>query len=225
MRRSILLLLALLWSAGALALSLADLSQADAGGGLKDALGQGAQMAVKQLGRPGGFSEDKRVRIRLPGALDQAAQGMRMMGMGAQVDALEESMNRAAEKAVPQAQEILAGAITSMTLEDAKAILGGGKDSATRYLERSSRKKIRKRFLPIVKQATDQVGLAQQYNSFAGQAAKFGVVDADSAKVEGYVTERALDGLFLMIAEQEASIRKNPAAAASGLAKKVFGAL
>jgi len=215
----------LLLSANALALSLADLSQSDASGGLKDALTQGAQIAVKQLGRPGGFSNNDEVRIELPGKLGKAAQTMKMMGMGEQVEELEASMNQAAEAAVPQAQAILVDAVKKMTVSDAKAILAGGEDSATQYLNKSSREQIRARFLPIVKQATDKVGLAQQYNAFAGQAAAFGVVDAKNAKVENYVTEQALDGLFKMIAEQEASIRQNPAGAATSLAKKVFGAL
>lgn len=215
----------LLLSAGAFALSLSDLSQSDASGGLKDALTQSAQIAVKQLGKPGGFSDNDEVRIELPGKLGKAAQTMKMMGMGEQVEELEASMNKAAEAAVPQAQAILVDAVKKMTVSDAKAILAGGEDSATQYLNKSSREQIRAKFLPIVKQATDKVGVAQQYNSFAGQAAALGVVDAKSANVENYVTEKALDGLFKMIAEQEASIRQNPAGAATSLAKKVFGAL
>ena len=215
----------LLLSASAFALSLSDLTQSDASGGLKDALTQGAQIAVKQLGKPGGFSDNDEVRIELPGKLGKAAQTMKMMGMGEQVEELEASMNKAAEAAVPQAQAILVDAVKKMTVSDAKAILAGGEDSATQYLNKSSREQIRAKFLPIVKQATDKVGVAQQYNSFAGQAAALGVVDAKSANVENYVTEKALDGLFKMIAEQEASIRQNPAGAATSLAKKVFGAL
>jgi len=215
----------LLLSASAFALSLSDLSQSDASGGLKDALTQGAQIAVKQLGKPGGFSDNDEVRIELPGKLGKAAQTMKMMGMGAQVEELEASMNKAAEAAVPQAQAILVDAVKKMTVADAKSILSGPNDAATQYLNKSSREQIRAKFLPIVKQATDKVGVAQQYNSFAGQAAALGVVDAKSANVENYVTEKALDGLFKMIAEQEASIRQNPAGAATSLAKKVFGAL
>ncbi|WP_175254149.1 DUF4197 domain-containing protein [Pseudomonas sp. BMW13] len=215
----------LLLSANVFALSLSDLSQQDASGGLKDALIQGAQVAVKQLGTPGGFSNNPDVRIELPGKLGKAAKTMKMMGMGAQVEQLESSMNKAAEAAVPQAQALLVDAVKKMTVADAKAILSGPQDSATQYLNKSSREQIRAKFLPIVKQATDQVGLAQQYNAFSGQAASFGVVDAKSSTVEGYVTEQALDGLFEMIAKQEASIRENPAAAATSLAKKVFGAL
>lgn len=215
----------LLLSANVFALSLSDLSQSDASGGLKDALTQGAQIAVKQLGTPGGFSNNEEVRIELPGNLGKAAKKMRQFGMGAQVDQLETSMNQAAEAAVPQAQALLVDAVKKMTVADAKSILSGGKDSATQYLDKSSREAIRARFLPIVKQATDKVGVAQKYNTFAGQAAAFGLVDAKSANVENYVAEQALNGLFEMIAKQEESIRANPAAAATSLAKKVFGAL
>ena len=216
---------ALVLSSSAFALSLADLTQKDASGGLKDALIQGAQVAVQQLGKPGGFNNNPDVRIELPGKLGKAAKTMKMMGMGAQVDQLEASMNKAAEAAMPQAQALLVESVKKMTVQDAKGILAGPQDSATQYLNKTSREQIRAQFLPIVKQATDKVGLAKQYNSFASQAAAFGVIDAKSASVENYVTEQALDGLFEMIAKQEASLRQNPAGAATSLAKKVFGAL
>ncbi|MEK8079323.1 DUF4197 domain-containing protein [Pseudomonas sp. XK-1] len=216
---------ALVLSANAFALSLADLSQTDASGGLKDALIQGAQVAVQQLGAPGGFSNNPDVRIELPGNLGKAARTMKMMGMGAQVTQLETSMNQAAEAAVPQAQALLVESVKKMTVQDAKSILAGPEDSATQYLNKTSREQLRAKFLPIVQQTTAQVGLAQQYNAFAGQAAAFGVIDAKSANIESYVTEQALDGLFEMIAKQEASLRQNPAGAATSLAKKVFGAL
>ncbi|WLG96907.1 DUF4197 domain-containing protein [Pseudomonas sp. FP198] len=215
----------LLICANAMALSLGDLSQKDATGGLKDALTQGAQIAVKQLGKPGGFSNNPEVKIELPGKLGKVASKMKAFGMGAQVDQLETSMNQAAEAAVVQAQPILVDAVKNMSVTDAKGILSGGNDSATQYLNKSSRGQIRAKFLPIVKQATDKVGLVQKYNAFAGQAATLGVVDTKSANVENYVTEQALDGLFEMIAKQEATIRQNPAAAATSLAKKVFGTL
>lgn len=225
MLRLTTLLATLTLSASAFALSLADLSQSEASGGLKDALAQGAKVAVQQLGKPGGFSNDPEVRIELPGKLGKTARTMKMMGMGAQVEQLEASMNKAAEAAVPEAQALLLDAVKKMTVTDAKGILSGPNDAATQYLNRTSREQIRARFLPIVKKATDQVGLAQQYNAFASQAATFGVIDAKSASVEGYVTEQALNGLFEVIAKQEASIRQNPAGAATSLAKKVFGLL
>ncbi|OYQ20827.1 hypothetical protein B7L09_11455 [Pseudomonas mandelii] len=215
----------LMISASALALSLNDLSQKDATGGLKDALTQGAQLAVKQLGTPGGFSNNPDVKIELPGKLGKVADKLKMFGMGDQVTQLETSMNKAAETAVTQAQPILVDAVKKMSVEDAKGILSGGNDSATQYLSKTSREQIRLKFLPIVKQATDQVGLAKQYNTFAGQAATMGVLDTKNANIESYVTEQALDGLFKMIAQQEETIRQNPAAAATSLAKKVFGTL
>ncbi len=215
----------LLLSASALALSLGDLTQKDAAGGLKDALTQGAQVAVKQLGTSGGFSNNPDVRIELPGKLGKAAKTLKQFGLGSEVEGLETAMNKAAEAAVPQAQALLVDAVKKMTVDDAKAILSGGDDSATQYLNKTSREQIREKFLPIVKQATDKVGVAQKYNSIASQAAAFGVVDTKSANIESYVTEQALNGLFEMIAKQEASIRENPAAAATSLAKKVFGAL
>ena len=214
----------LLLGANAMALSLGDLSQGDATGGLKDALTQGAQIAVKQLGVPGGFSNNPEVKIGLPGKLEKAAGALKMLGMGDQITQLEDSMNKAAESAVTQAQPILVNAVKNMSVNDAKGILSGGQDSATQYLDKSSREQIRAKFLPIVKQSTDKVGVAQQYNALAKKA-PLGLLGGKSDSVENYVTEQALDGLFKMIAQQEESIRQNPAAAATSLAKKVFGAL
>lgn len=214
----------LLLGANAMALSLGDLSQGDATGGLNDALTQGAQIAVKQLGAPGGFSNNPEVKIGLPGKLEKAAGALKMLGMGDQITQLEASMNKAAESAVTQAQPILVNAVKNMSVNDAKGILSGGQDSATQYLDKSSREQIRAKFLPIVKQSTDKVGVAQQYNALAKKA-PLGLLGGKSDSVENYVTEQALDGLFKMIAQQEESIRQNPAAAATSLAKKVFGAL
>ncbi len=225
MLRTTALLTCLLLSASAWALSLSDLSQGDANKALKDALSQGTKVAVQQLGRPGGFSNDPDVRIELPGNIGKASRMLKMMGMGSQIEALENGMNTAAEAAVPEAQALLLEAVRNMTVADAKSILAGGKNSATQYLNKSSREQIRAKFLPVIKRATDKVGVAQQYNALAGKASGLGAVDARYGSVEGYVTEQALDGLFTVIAEQEASIRENPAQAATSVAKKVFGVL
>jgi hypothetical protein len=149
---------------------------------------------------------------------------MKMMGMGGQVEQLENSMNQAAELAVPQAKSLLTSAVKKMTVQDAKSILAGPDDAATQYLNKTSREQLRSSFLPIVKQATDKVGLAKQYNAFAGQAASLGVIQSKDANIENYVTEQTLDGLFEMIAQEESNIRQNPADAATKLAKTVFGA-
>jgi len=215
----------LLFAAQACALSLNELSQNQAGDGMKAMLEQSARVAVQQLGQPGGFSNNPEVRIELPGNLGKAARAMKMLGKSKQVTALEDSMNRAAEAAVPQAQELLLDAVKKMTINDAKGILNGPNNSATAYLDRSSREQLRSRFLPMIQQVTQSSGLAQQYNNFAGQAASYGVIDTKDSSIENYVTEQALDGLFTIIAEQEASIRQNPAQAATDIAKKVFGVL
>lgn len=215
-------LIGLLFAAQACALSFNELSQNQAGDALKTMLEQSTRLAVQQLSKPGGFNNNPEVRIELPGNLGKAARTMKLLGKGKQVTALEDSMNRAAEAAIPEAQALLLDAIKKMTINDAKGILNGAENSATAYLDRSSRQQLRSRFLPIIEQATQSSGLAQQYNLFAGQAANFGVISAKDASIENYVAEQALDGLFTMIAEQEASIRENPTQAATDIVKKVF---
>ena len=207
------------------ALSLADLSGADAASGVKAALAKGAESAVALLGQSDGFLGNPKVRIPLPGYLEDAAKLMRKFGQGKAIDELITGMNRAAEAAVPMGKDLLVSAVQNMSVTDAKKILTGGDTSVTQFFAEKTRAPLGERFLPIVTQSIEKVGLAQQYNAFAGQAASFGVVDAKSSTVESYVTEQALDGLFEMIAKQEASIRQNPAGAATSLAKKVFGAL
>lgn len=213
---------ALLFATQVYAFSLSDLSQSQADDGLKAMLEQSTRAAVQQLGQPGGFNDNPEVRIELPGNLGKAARAMKMFGQGKQVTALENSINSAAEQAIPEAQALLLDAVRKMTISDAKGILNGPENSATAYLDKSSREQLRSRFLPIIQQVTQSSGLAQQYNNFAGQAANYGVIDTKDASIEHYVTEQALDGLFTVIAEQEAAIRQNPAQAATDIAKKVF---
>jgi hypothetical protein len=148
-----------------------------------------------------------------------------MMGMKKQADELVLSMNRAAEAAAPEAKQLLVDAVKKMSVQDAKTILTGGDTAATDYFRRTTQAQLTQRFLPIVKKATDRVGLAQQYNSLAGQGVALGLVKQDDASIETYVTRKALDGLYLMIAEQEKSFRQNPVGASSAIVKKVFGAL
>ena len=134
-------------------------------------------------------------------------------------------MNRAAEIAVVEAKPILSSAVKSMSFDDARGILTGGDDAATQYFKRVPSNDIAAKFLPIVKQATAKVDLAGQYNQYAGKAAKLGLLDKKDADLDSYVTHKAMDGLFLMIAEQEKAIRKDPVGTGSNLLKKVFGSL
>jgi Asp/Glu/hydantoin racemase len=147
------------------------------------------------------------------------------MGMRRQADELVVAMNRAAEAAAPEAKALLVDAVKKMSVQDAKGVLTGGDTAATEYFRRTTQAQLTSRFLPIVKKATDRAGLAQQYNSIAGKGAALGLVEEDQATVERYVTAKALDGLYLMIAEQEKAFRQNPLGASSDIVKKVFGAL
>lgn len=206
------------------ALSLADLSNTEASGGLKEALIQGAGKAVSQLSAADGFFGNKEVKIPLPDSLKKAEKTMRMLGMGKQADELVLKMNRAAEAAVPEAKVLLVDAVKKMTVADAKAILSGGDDAATEYFKKTTSAPMAQKFLPIVKKATENVQLAQQYNKFAELGSKYGVVKKEQANLEQYVTQKALDGVYLMMAKEEAAIRKDPVGQASKLLKKVFGA-
>ena len=204
---------------------LEGISTGDASAGVKEALAQGADFAVSSLGKENGFLGNARVKIPLPGYLQKAEKGLRMFGMGKQADELVDTMNHAAENAVAEAKPILVDSIKKMSVQDAKAILTGGDDSVTQYFKRTSSEQLTQKFMPIVKSATQKLQLAEQYNAYAGKAASMGLIDKKDADIDGYVTQKAMDGLFLMIAEEEKKLRANPVAAGSALLKKVFGAL
>lgn len=215
----------LLIGMAASAADLAALSNQQASRGIKGALLQGASSAVSKLGVEGGFLNNPQVRIPLPPALEEIAKGMRMIGRGKDADELEVTMNRAAEQAVPQAKELLVGAVKSMSITDAKNILTGGDGSVTRFFREKTQASLQVKFLPIVTKATSRLGLAQKYDRVAGQGAKLGLVKGDAGNIERYVTDKTLDGLYLMIGQEEHAIRSNPAAAASAIVSKVFSAL
>jgi hypothetical protein len=212
-------------SSAAFALDLSAISTKDANGGLKDALIQAAGSAVGKLGVTDGFLKNPKVKIPLPDTLKKAEKAMRMFGMGKQADELVTRMNRAAEAAVPEAKVLLVNSVKQMTVDDAKNILTGGDDAATQYFKKTTSQPLAEKFLPIVKKATEDVQLAQQYNKFAEAGAKYGLVKKDQTNLEQYVTQKALDGLYLMMAEEEKAIRKDPLGASTSLIKKVFGAL
>lgn len=214
-----------LTAAGVSAAGLDAISTGDASAGVKEALAKGADFAVASLGKSGGFLGNSKVKIPLPGYLQKAESGLRMFGLGKQADQLVETMNHAAENAVAEAKPILSDSIKKMSVQDAKGILTGGEDSVTQYFKRTSTEQLTAKFMPIVKAATSKLQLAEQYNAFAGKAASAGLIDAKNADVDSYVTQKAMDGLFLMIAEEEKKLRSNPVAAGSALLSKVFGAL
>ena len=212
-------------SSSAFALSFGDLSNQDASGGLKAALEKGYSAAVTKLGAENGFLNNDKVKIQLPSVLEKALPILKMTGQGKQLDELVISMNRAAESAMPMAKPLLINAVKSMSVTDAKNILIGGDTSVTDFFKQKTAAPLGVKFLPLVKGVTDKAGLSAKYNNVMGQAQKFGAVSAQEATVEGYVTQRALDGLYLMIAEEEKAIRQDPIGSGSKIIGKVFGLL
>ncbi len=192
---------------------------------LRQALTQGAQTAVTSLAKENGYLGNAKVRIPLPENLQKTEQTMRRFGLGKYADELVTSMNRAAEAAVPEAKMLLINAVKSMTVNDAKNILLGNDDAATLYFRKNTEAALGERFKPIVAQSMQKVRLAQAYDRFAGKGTKLGLMDERDAHLENYITRKALDGLFLMMAEQEKEIRAHPLQATGDLAKKVFAAL
>jgi hypothetical protein len=207
------------------ALSLADISNKDASGGLKEALTQGAGKAVANLGKQDGFLGNPKVKIPLPENLQKVEGAMRKLGMGKYADELVTAMNRAAETAVPQAKPLLVNSVKQMSVQDAKGILTGGDDAATQYFKRTTAAPLGEKFKPIVTKAIAKVKLAEKYDQFAAKAARFGLIKEEDTHLDNYVTQKALDGLYLMIADEEKAIRQDPVGAAGKLAKMVFGAL
>jgi hypothetical protein len=205
--------------------ALSGFSNKDQVGSLKQALTQGAETAVANLARENGYLGNDKVRIPLPESLQKAEGLMRQFGMGKYADELITSMNRAAEAAVPEAKTLLLGAVKKMTVQDAKAILTGSNDAATQYFRKNTETALTGKFKPIVNKSMQKVKLAEKYDQFAGRGAQYGLVDQQDARLDDYITRRAMDGLFLMMAEQEKAIRANPLEATGSLAKKVFSAI
>ncbi|XLZ69259.1 DUF4197 domain-containing protein [Massilia sp. SR12] len=204
---------------------LAALTEKEAGGGLKAALEAGSVAAVGKLGVEGGFLNNDAVRIKLPRVLEKARPLLAMTGRAEQLDELETAMNRAAEQAVPLAKPLLVNAVKSMTVQDAKQILTGGETSVTDFFKEKTSVPLAAKFKPIVKGVTDKSKLSAKFNTAMGQATKFGLASEEQATVESYVTQRALDGLYLMIGEEEKKIRENPVSYGSKAIAKVFGLL
>jgi hypothetical protein len=217
---------ALVATAAAPALGQLDrLTQRDALAGLKAALERGSYAAVAALGRTDGFLGNPRVRIPLPESLARAERLARRLGFSDEVDELVVAMNRAAEAAVPEARKLLLDSVKKMTVQDAKGILTGGETAGTAYFRRTANQTLRERFLPIVKTATEKVGVAQRYKEFARPAAAFGLLKTEHADLDEYVTQKALDGLYFMLGEEEKKIRKDPIGTGSAILRRVFGAL
>ena len=224
------LMVSIAHSPRAFAFSLSDLagiSNTDASAGVKAALDKGTDIAVKLLGKPDGFWRNDLVRIALPDWISKAERGLKMPGRGKDIDALRLGINRAAEQAVPQSKILLTNAVKSMNIQDAKLILTGGDNSVTNFFRDKTQSPLTEKFLPIVTNVTNKIGLATQYNDIASKIEKTGLIKLkpEQRKVETHVTNKALNGLYLMIGEEEKKIRKDPLGTGSDVLRRVFGAL
>jgi hypothetical protein len=207
------------------ALSLGDLTNADAATGIKTALQQGAMAAIALLGKPDGFLGNEKVRIPLPGYLQDAGKLLSQFGQGKRVDELVTAMNRGAEQAIPMAKNLLVSTVKAMSVTDAKNILSGGDNSVTQFFAEKTRAPLGTQFLPIVNKATERVGLAEKYNNLAGKAVGLGLVKKEDSNIQQYVTGKSLDALYLVIGDEEKKIRQDPVGTGSSILKKVFGVL
>jgi Protein of unknown function (DUF4197) len=221
---AILAALVLAWPVAAPA-QLEGITRQDATAALRAALEKGSVAAVANLGRVDGFLGNPQVKIPLPESAQRAERAMRRLGMGKYADELIVTMNRAAEAAVPEAKALFIQSVKKMTVQDAKGIISGGDTAGTEYFRRTTRGDLYKRFLPIVEKATARVQLAQRYEQFADKAVAVGMLKREDADLDEYVTQKALDGLYLMVAEEEKKIRKDPVGTGSNIIRKVFGAL
>jgi hypothetical protein len=199
------------------------LSDAKIGSGLKEALKVGTENAVGQTGTLDGFLRNQAIKILMPKALQNMEQPLRLVGYGPQIDEFVVGMNRAAEKAVPFAKEIFWDAIGQMSFDDARKILNGKDTAATDYFKSKTSKKLHSAFRPSVENVMNDVGVNRQYNELIGRYKSVPFAQSITFDVNQYVTEKATDGLFFVVAQEEKKIRTNPAARVNDLLKEVFG--
>jgi hypothetical protein len=217
--------------------TLSALSQDQVVGGLKDALGKGLQNAIKSLGHEGGFLTNLNVKIPLPEKLQSVERTLRALKQDKLADDFVTTMNHAAEQAVPEAASVFGDAVKQMSIADAKSVLTGPPDAATQFFKRTTRTNLYARFLPIVQKATANTGVTSTYKTMMAKVSGGGALGgtltglagsylgADALDVDAYVTNKTLDGLFKMVAEEEKNIRDNPVARTTDLMQKVFGAV
>ncbi len=212
--------------------ALSALSHDQVASGLKEALAKGLEQAVTRLGHDGGFLTNLDVHIPMPEKLHTVERTLRSLKQDKLADDFIATMNHAAEQAVPEAAPIFTDAVKQMTIADATAILTGTNDAATTYFKNATRSNLFARFRPIVQKATGKTGATSAYKNMMGRiessklgGALAGLFNQDNLDLDSYVTDKALDGLFKMVAEEEKRIRQNPTARTTELLQKVFGAI
>ncbi len=200
-----------------------ELSDVKIGSGLKEALKVGTENTVNLTGKTDGYFLNQAIKILMPEKLQTLEKGLRVVGYGPKVDEFVLSMNRSAERAAPFAKQIFWDAIGEMTFEDARRILSGNETAATQYFKGKTTGKLTTAFQPVVEKSMNEVGVTRQYNELVGQSQKIPFVKSETVDINRYVVTRALDGLFLVLGEEERKIRTNPAARVTDLLKEVFG--
>ncbi|PHR50349.1 DUF4197 domain-containing protein [Cycloclasticus sp.] len=201
----------------------ANLSQTDVIAGLKEALKKGTTVAVNNLSQEGGFLNHEDVKVPIPSSLQPIASSLEMLGQGHLVDSFQATLNKAAEQAAPEAATIFANTIQNMSIDDAAQILNGSDTAATDYFKQHSSEQLLNKFLPIVKQSTDSAGVTSSYKQLIANSGSIGqLVSSQTPDLDTFVAQKAVDAMFLRIAEQEKLIRENPAARTTDLLKKVF---
>jgi hypothetical protein len=191
--------------------------------GLKEALQVGTGNAINLTGRLDGFFKNAAIKILLPKQLDTVGKGLRMAGQGRLVDEFVLSMNRAAEKAAPEARKIFVDAVKQMSFDDARKILFGNDTAATEYFKAKTSTRIATAFRPIIEKSMDEVGATRQYKDLIGRFQNLPFAKSQSLDIDSYVVNKSLDGLFYMVGEEEKKIRKDPLARVSSILKDVFG--
>jgi hypothetical protein len=204
-------------------MDLSSLTSAQAGDGLKEALSRGVSSAVASTGKPGGYFDDAAIKILMPPKLQTVEKGLRAAGMGPKVDEFVKSMNSAAEEAAPAAKSIFLDALKAMTIDDAKGIVGGGNTAGTEYFKRTTSTKVSDAFKPIVNKSMDKVGVTEQFQALMAKAPAMPFMKTPTVDINAYVLEKAVDGLFVVMGQEETKIRTNPAAQVTPLLKTVFG--
>ena len=197
-------------------------SEGKVGSGLKEALQVATEKAVGLTGRPNGYYDNPAIKIPMPEKLQGVEKGLRMAGMGRQVDEFVLSMNRAAEQSAPAARQIFLDAVHGIGFDDARKILDGANTAATEYFKGKTTAKLTTAFAPIVKKNMNEVGVTRQFEALMARMNDMPFVKSQTFDIDGYVIGKALDGLFQVMGEQEKEIRQNPAARTTALLKEVF---
>lgn len=201
----------------------AGLTNTEAAGGLKEALIQGISKGADQASKTDGFNLNRLIRIPFPPDAQRVATTLRSIGLGSQVDKFELSLNRGAEDAAKSAKPIFLSAIKSLTFSDVWGILTGSKDAATQYLKRTTTARLTTAFMPIMQQSLDKVDATRYYSALTTRYNQLPLARPVQTDLNQYATGKAVDGLFTLIAQQEADIRENPVARTTALLKRVFG--